>query len=124
MDEDREREHGPGSSVPAAAKAAIAAGMPLAAIADAERVGQIRARRELSHDVLRRVERAAGRKREADDEYAHAITRAARLGLPHREIAAAAHVAHGTVRAIVARGDNGATDRANSEAPPDTKIQN
>ena len=38
-------------------------------IADAERVGQTRARHELGSDVLRRVERAARRKREADDEY-------------------------------------------------------
>ncbi len=120
MDEARDGGQAPCSGVPAAAGAAIAAGMPLAAVADAERVGQTRARRELGSDVLRRVERAARRKREADDEYQHAIARAARLGLPHREIGGAAQVAHGTVRAIIARGDNGSADRTSGEAPTDT----
>jgi len=120
MDENHEGEQGPSSSLCRAASAAIAAGVPLAAIAHAERVGQTRARHELGSDVLRRVERAARRKREADDEYAHAIARAARLGLPHREIAAAAHVAHGTIRAIVARRDNGSDNQPDAEAPLDT----
>ena len=102
VDENHEGEQGLGSSLCRAASAAIAAGMPLAAIAHAERVGQTRARHELGSDVLRRVERAA------------------RLGLPHREIAAAAHVAHGTVRAIVARRDNGSDNQPDAEAPPDT----
>ena len=37
----------------------------------------------------------------ADGEYEQAIARAGRLGLSHREIAAAAEVSHGTVRAIL-----------------------
>lgn len=112
MDEDHEGEQPGPPGVPAAASAAIAAGIPLAAVAEAERVGQTRARRELGSDVLRRIERAARRKREADDEYQHAIVRAGRLGLTHREIAAAAHIAHGTVRAIIARGDGRSGDDA------------
>ena len=75
----------------------------LSAIADAERDGELRARQELSGDVLRQVTRAAKRKREADSEYEQAISRAGRLGLSHREIAAAAQVSHGTVRAILTR---------------------
>jgi DNA-directed RNA polymerase specialized sigma24 family protein len=64
---------------------------------------ELRARRELSGDVLRQLARAAKRKREADREYEQAIARAGRLGLSHREIAAAAEVSHGTVRAILTR---------------------
>jgi DNA-binding NarL/FixJ family response regulator len=86
-----------------AASAAIAAGAALGAIADAERAGELRARRALSTDVLRHVSRAAKRKREADSEYEQAITPAGRLGLSHREIATAAEVSHGTVRAILTR---------------------
>jgi hypothetical protein len=86
-----------------AARAAIAAGAALSVIADAERTGQLRARRALSTDVLRHVTRAAKRKREADSEYEQAIARAGRIGLSHREIATAAEVSHGTVRAILAR---------------------
>jgi hypothetical protein len=64
---------------------------------------QLRARRALSTDVLRHVTRAAKRKREADSEYDQGIARAGRIGLSHREIATAAEVSHGTVRAILAR---------------------
>lgn len=120
MDEARDGGQARCSGVPAAAGAAIAAGMPLAAVAHAERVGQTRARRELGSDVLRRVERAARRKREADDEYQHAIVRAGRLGLPQREIAGAAQVAHRTIRAIIARGDGHSCDVASSVVPADT----
>ena len=94
-----------------AASAAIAAGAGLGAIAGAERTGQLRARRELGGDVLRHLTRAAKRRREADREYEQAIARAGRLGLAQREIAAAAEVSHGAVRATLARaasldGDN------------------
>ena len=75
--------------------------------------GELRARRELSGDVLRQVARAAKRKRDADSEYEQAIARAGRLGLSHREIAAAAEVSHGTVRAILTR----ATASANGNEP-------
>ena len=103
-----------------AASAAITAGAALAAIADAEREGELRARRELSGDVLRQLARAAKRKREADGEYEQAIARAGRLGLSHREIAAAAEVSHGTVRAILTRATaspNGNEPQAAKEEP-------
>ena len=86
-----------------AASRAIAAGLLLSSIADAEQIGQRRAREVLGPDLLRRVERAGRRKREAEHEYEQAVVCAARLGLAHRDVAAAAQVAHGTVRAIVAR---------------------
>jgi DNA-binding NarL/FixJ family response regulator len=95
-----------------AAAAAIVAGLPLGAIAEAERVGEARARDELGPDVLRRVERAARRRREIEAEYEQAVLRAVRLGLAHREIAGAAAVAHGTVRAIIARIDSPPADPA------------
>ena len=88
-----------------AASRAIAAGLSLAEIADAEQIGQGRAREELGPELLRRVERAARRKRDAEHEYEQAIVRAGRLGVAHRDVAAAAQVAHGTVRAIIARTD-------------------
>jgi DNA-directed RNA polymerase specialized sigma24 family protein len=67
------------------ASAAIAAGAGLSVIADAARHprGQAQAR--------------------GDSEYEQAIARTGRIGLSHREIAAAAEVSHGTVRAILAR---------------------
>ena len=89
-----------------AASAAIAAGLPLSAIADAERTGQQRAREELRPDILRQIARAARRKRETEAEYANVVIRAVRLGLTHREVAAAAEVTHGTIRAIVDRTQN------------------
>jgi DNA-binding NarL/FixJ family response regulator len=96
-----------------AASAAIRAGAALSAIADAEQVGEDRARTELRSDILRKVERAARRKRETDADYESAIDRAARLGLSHRDIATAAAVSHGTVRAVLARADT-----HGDEAPP------
>ena len=63
-----------------AASRGIAAGLSLAAIADAEQIGQRRAREEFGPELLRRVERAARRKREAEHEYEQAIVRAGRLG--------------------------------------------
>ena len=86
--------------------------MSLASIADAERIGQWRAREELGGEVLRRVERAARRKREAEDEYEQAVVRAGRVGLAHRDVAAAAQVAHGTVRAILARTQTASAQHA------------
>lgn len=74
-----------------------------AAIADAERSGQQRARDELGADALRRVARATRRRRDAEIEYDQEVLRADRLGPAHREIAAAAAVAHATVRTIVTR---------------------
>jgi hypothetical protein len=88
------------SRVGKAASRAIVAEVALASIAEAERIGQWRAREELGKELLRRVERAAGRKREAGRDYEEAVVRACGVGLAHRDVAAAAGVAHGTVRAI------------------------
>jgi DNA-binding NarL/FixJ family response regulator len=96
-----------------AASAAIAAGAALGAIAAAEQIGQARARGELGPDALIRIARASRRRSEADAEYEQEILRGDRLGLTHREIAAAAEVAHGTVRAILAR-----TEASASQPPP------
>ncbi len=104
-DGDGQREDELRRSVGEAASAAIGAGLPLGAIADAERAGEARARGELGADLLRRVERAARRKQEAESEYEQAVVRAARLGLAQRDVAVAAGVAHGTVRAILARSE-------------------
>jgi DNA-directed RNA polymerase specialized sigma24 family protein len=103
-----------------AASAAIAAGDALSIIADAEHTGELRARRALSTEMLREVTRAAKRKREADSEYEQAIAHAGRIGLSHREIATAAEVPHGTVRAILARAAaslNGNAPQAAEPAP-------
>lgn len=88
-----------------AAGVAIAGGADLDAVAQAQRTGQARARGELGSELLRRVERIAKRRDEIEHEWEDAIRRAARVGLPHRDIASAAKVAHGTVRAIIARTD-------------------
>lgn len=106
-------ESEPQRALAQAASAAIASGMPLSAIANAERVGQSRARDELRPDVLRRIARAARRKREAEVEYEQTVIRALRLGLTHREIAAAAEVTHGTIRAILDR-----TEKQSQEQQP------
>ena len=54
-------------------------------IPDAERIGigQVRAREVLGPELLRRVERSARRKREAEREYEQAAVRVGRLGLAH-----------------------------------------
>jgi hypothetical protein len=103
-----------------AASAAITAGTALGAVAEAERTGELRARAALGAETLRQVTRAARRKREAEGEYEQAVKRAGRLGLPHREIAGAGEVSHGTVRAILARvapSANGSESPAAAEAP-------
>ena len=104
-----------------AASAAIGAGAALGAIADAERVGQARARAELGSDALKRIARASRRRREADAEYEQEILRAGRIGLTHREIANAAEVAHGTVRAILARTE---TDLGQAPSTPQSLSPN
>jgi DNA-directed RNA polymerase specialized sigma24 family protein len=83
---------------------------PLGDIAAAEQAGQTSAREELGKDLLRAVERASRRKRDAETEYEQAITRAATLGLAHREIATAAQVAHGTIRSILTRSPASTND--------------
>lgn len=83
-----------------AATSAMAAGYSLGDIARAEARGQEDVRENLSGDALERVERTATLAREAELEHHQTIARAMRLGLSTREIAGAAGVTHGTIRAI------------------------
>jgi DNA invertase Pin-like site-specific DNA recombinase len=69
-------------------------------IAQAEARGKDLVRRELGGDALKEVERTGLLAREAEAEHHRAIARAMRLGLSMREIALAAGVTHGTIRAI------------------------
>jgi DNA-binding NarL/FixJ family response regulator len=87
----------------AAATAAMAVGHSLSDITQAEAYGQERVRDALRPDTLREVKRSGRRAREMKEEHNQAIARAMRLGLSTREIATAARVAHGTVRAIMNR---------------------
>jgi biotin synthase-related radical SAM superfamily protein len=109
-----------GQALADAATAAIASGHPIAAVADTEQRGQQRARAALSRELLTRVERSARRRREAEHNLHQAIARAARLGLAHRDIATAAQVAHGTIRAILTRanGDTTPAPPEPEETPP------
>jgi hypothetical protein len=102
----------------AAATSAISANYPLAEIARAEACGKDKVRRELAGDALKRVERSGRQAREAEAEHHRAIARAMRLGLSMREIALAAGVTHGTIRAISHRLDNaGAGTNAGGDQP-------
>ena len=86
-----------------AAHAALDAGHSVAEIASAEAAGERAARERSAGQVLRSVERAARKMRDATDEYERAILHATRLGLPARDIAARAGVSHGTVAAVARR---------------------
>jgi hypothetical protein len=86
-----------------AATSAMGAGYSLSEIAQAETSGKERVRDALGGDALRRVQRTGRQAHDARTEHHRAIARAMRLGLSTREIAAAANVTHGTVRAIVNR---------------------
>lgn len=83
-----------------AATSALGAGYSLREIAGAEASGQEDVRRALAGDALKRVERTGSHTRDAEREHHRAIARAMRLGLSTREIAVAAGVTHGTIRAI------------------------
>jgi hypothetical protein len=84
----------------AATTTAISAKYSLAEIAQAEARGQEKVRRELGGDALKRVERTGRQARQAEAEHHRTIGWAMRLGLSMREIAIAAGVTHGTIRAI------------------------
>ena len=91
-----------------AASSAMAAGYELSDIAKAEGHGKQAVRNALRGETLKLVARSGQQAREARVEHHEAIARAMRLGLSTREIAAAAGVTHGTVRAIsnrLASGD-------------------
>jgi DNA-binding NarL/FixJ family response regulator len=92
-----------GEALLTAATAAMAAGYSLSDITQAEAQGKEGVRDALRPDTLRDVKRSGRRAREAKQEHHQAIARAMRLGLSTREIATAARVAHGTVRAIINR---------------------
>jgi len=102
-DEDADAVRVAADELTRAATSAMAAGYSLTEIARAEAYGKDTLRRTLRGDALKTVERTGQRVREAQDEHYRAIARATRLGLPMREIAHAAHVTHGTIRAITNR---------------------
>lgn len=101
----------------AAARAALDGGHAIAVIAAAEADGERAARERVGGQVLRQVERAAKKLREATGEYEQAIVQAVRLGLPARDIAARAGVSHGTVTAVARRHEQP------SATPPDRAAQ-
>ena len=78
----------------------MAAGCSLSQIAGAEADGKEAVRHTLRADALKLVDRTGHRARQMQVEHHQAIARATRLGLPMREIAQAAGVTHGTIRAI------------------------
>jgi hypothetical protein len=92
-----------------AATSAMNAGYSLSEITDAESRGKTAVRDALRPDTLKLVERTGASVRTAQTEHHHAIARAVRLGLSTRQIAVAAGVTHGTVRAI--------TNRLSGESP-------
>jgi hypothetical protein len=87
-------------SLMSAATSAMAGGYSLRDIAAAETRGQDDVRSQLGGDALKRIERTGRQTREAEAAHHAAIARAVRLGLSTREIAHAAGVTHGTIRAI------------------------
>jgi DNA-binding NarL/FixJ family response regulator len=93
-----------------AATAAMAAGHRLSDITQAEALGQDTVRNALRPETLRSVERTGRQARETRAEHHRAVARAVRLGLSTREIAGAAGVTHGTVRAISNRAATAADD--------------
>lgn len=93
-----------------AAKTALDAGHALVAVAAAERAGQQAARERVRPQLLRDVERTAKRVRDATREHELAVVRATCAGLPDRQVADRAHIAHATVRSIVRRHGEAAVD--------------
>ncbi|HEY2317888.1 MAG TPA: hypothetical protein VGH67_06280 [Solirubrobacteraceae bacterium] len=109
-DVDRDAAQAAADALVAAAGAAMAAGHSLSAIAEVEAQGKEEVRDALRDDTLRSVARSGRRARETRAEHHQAIARAMRLGLSTREIASAADVTHGTVRAISNRMSAGDAD--------------
>jgi hypothetical protein len=99
-DQDAEAERAAADALLQAASSAMAAGHSLSQIARTEGDGKETVRRRLRTDALKLVERTGDRARQMQVEHYQAIARATRLGLPMREIAQAAGVTHGTIRAI------------------------
>lgn len=112
-DQDDEASRAAAEALVSAASAAMAAGHSLTAIASAEAHGKETVRQALRDDALRLVESTGEQARAMRAEHYQAIARATRLGLAMREIAQAAGVAHGTIRAInnrLAGGSSGDLD--------------
>ena len=106
-----------GEKLREAAGAAMLAGYSLSAIAAAEAAGKEAVRNALRGETLKRVQRTGEQAREAAAGHRLAIARAMRLGLSTREIASAAGVTHGTVRAIAIRQQRDPTsDDADADA--------
>jgi predicted transcriptional regulator len=99
-DEDDEAARVAAEGLMRAATVAMEAGYSLTEIARAEARGKDTVRQTLRGDALKLVARSGQRAREAQAEHYRAIARATRLGLPMRDIAQAAGVTHGTIRAI------------------------
>ena len=113
-DQDADAARAAGDALMQAAATAMAAGHSLTEIARAEARGKETIRYSLRSDALKLVERTGTRVRDAQAEHYRAIARATRLGLPMREIAQAAGVTHGTIRAInnrLANKGSGAEDQ-------------
>jgi len=114
-DQDAEASRAAAEALVNAASAAMAAGHSLTAIAGAEAQGKESVRQTLRGDALNLVASTGERAREMRAEHYQAIARATRLGLPMREIAQAAGVAHGTIRAINNRLAEGSSPDFESE---------
>ncbi len=97
-----------------AATSALNAGYSLAEITQAEARGKSDLRDSLREGTLKQVDQTGRRVNEAQAEHRQAIARAVRLGLSTRQIAAAAGVTHGTVRAIM--------NRMGTAPPPDERL--
>lgn len=118
-DADARAAKAAGEALLTAATAAMAAGHSLSDITQAEAHGKEGVRDALRPDTLRDVKRSGQRAREARQEHHEAIARAMRLGLSTREIATAARVAHGTVRAIINRLSGAEPVGATNSGEPD-----
>ena len=116
-DEDAAAAQAAADALTHAATSAMAAGYSLTEIARAEARGKDTLRATLRADALRLVERTGTRARETQAEHYRAIARASRLGLPMREIANAAHVTHGTIRAITQRLASRESDSGVGDSP-------
>lgn len=102
-DEDSDAAGAATEALVTATASAMRAGHSLTEIARAEARGKEDVRREFGRDALKRVERSARQARDAQAEHHRMIARALRLGLSTRDIASAAGVTHGTIRAISIR---------------------
>lgn len=102
-DGDHDATQAGAQSLLQAATSALNAGYSLAEITQAEARGKSGLRESLRDGILQRVEHTGRRVNEAQAEHHQAIARAVRLGLSTRQIALAAGVTHGTIRAIVNR---------------------